>query len=237
VPSEGEAAVEQAEIQFFENDEAAIQQMNDVLKALLKINQGLTSNLKDWLAVPLLNYLDFLKNSENLKIKFQQDTLILTDFARKCQMLDDIFDYYNKDYMHNFFKNKQPHNIERYIKVINGLVEKGIQNKTLNKKYIKQVFNGESQTFLKIIKDNLSWLLEKYKYDFDQDQVLKVLTLIYEHHDMFVKPNNPQLKIKLDVQLQKFLAEQEPKFANLKLQEKYGETFFTVDQQKANHEL
>ena len=68
---------ESIEIQFFENDEATIQQMNDVLKALLKINQGLTSNLKDWLALPLLNYLDFLKNSENLKIKFQQDTLIL----------------------------------------------------------------------------------------------------------------------------------------------------------------
>lgn len=51
--------------------------MNEVLKALLKVNQGLTSNLKDWLAVPLLNYLDFLKGSDNLKIKFQQDTLIL----------------------------------------------------------------------------------------------------------------------------------------------------------------
>ena len=80
--------------------------------------------------------------------------------------------------MQNFFKNKQPHNIERYIKVINGLIDKGIQNKTMNKKYIKQVFNGESQTFLKIIKDNLSWLLEKYKYDFDEDQVLTILDLI-----------------------------------------------------------
>ena len=100
----------------------------------------------------------------------------------------------------------------------------------MNKKFIKQVFNGESQTFLKIIKDNLSWLLEKYKYDFTQEQVLKVLDLIYEYHDMFVKPNNPQLKIKLDVQLQKFLAEQGPNFVHLKLQEKYGETFFTVDQ-------
>ena len=82
-------------------------------------------------------------------------------------MLDDIFDYYNKEQLQNFFKNKQPHNTERYIKVINGLVEKGIQNKTINKKYIKQVFNGEHQTYLKIIKDNLSWLLEKFKYDFD----------------------------------------------------------------------
>lgn len=107
----------------------------------------------------------------------------------------------------------------------------------MNKKYIKQVFGGESQTFLKIVKDNLSWLLEKYKYDYNEEQVHKVLDLIHEHHDIFVKPNNPQLKIKLDVQLQKFLAEQGPKFTDLKLQEKYGSTFFTADEQKANHEL
>ena len=53
IQSDGEVTIEQTEIHFIENDEAAIQQMNDVLKALLKINQGLTSNLKDWLAVPL----------------------------------------------------------------------------------------------------------------------------------------------------------------------------------------
>ena len=91
---DGDTAIEQAEIEFFENNEVTIQLMNDVLKAVLKMNQGLTVNLKDWLAVPLVEYIDFLKNSENLKIKFQQDTLILQDYARKCQMLDDVFDYY-----------------------------------------------------------------------------------------------------------------------------------------------
>lgn len=48
----------------------------------------------------------------------------------------------------------------------------------MNKKYIKQVFNGESQQCLKLLKDNLSWLLEKYKYDFSQEQLLKILGMI-----------------------------------------------------------
>jgi hypothetical protein len=85
-------------------------------------------------------------------------------------LLDDVFDYYNKDQINNFFKNKQPHNIERYVKVLTGLVSKSIDdNKSMNKKYVKQVFNGENQTCLKILKDNLSWLLEKYKYDFSEE--------------------------------------------------------------------
>ena len=77
----------------------------------------------------------------------------------------------------------------------------------MNKKYIKQVFGGENQQCLKLLKDNLSWLLEKYKYDFSQEQVLKILGMISEFHELFVKPNNPQLKVKLDSQLQLFLAE------------------------------
>jgi len=47
---------------------------------------------------------------------------------------------------------------------------------------------------------------------------------------MFVKPNNPQLKLKLDLLLQKFLAEQAPNFPYLSLKEKYAETFFTLEQ-------
>ena len=78
------------------------------------------------------------------------------------------------------------------MKVLTGLVSKAIQeNKSINKKYIKQVFGGESQTFLKLLKDNLSWLLEKFKYEFSEEQVLKILTMVFEYHELFVKPNNP----------------------------------------------
>jgi hypothetical protein len=118
--------------------------------------------------------------------------LTLSEFARKCSMLDDVFDYYNKDQLFSFFKNKQPHNIERYVKILAGLTTKAIQdNKNMNKKYIKQVFGGENQQCLKLLKDNLSWLLEKYKYDFSQEQVLKILDMISDFHELFVKPNNP----------------------------------------------
>lgn len=209
-----------------------------MLKDLLKIDKLISNSLKDWISTPLADYINYLKKSELLKIKFQQDTLILEQFARNCQLLDDVFDYYNKDQIFNFFKNKQPHNIERYVKVLTGLVSKAIQeNKSINKKYIKQVFGGESQTFLKLLKDNLSWLLEKFKYEFSEEQVLKILTMVFEYHELFVKPNNPQLKVKLDAQLQQFLAEQSLRFPELSLQEKYSTTFFSTDDQLQDKEI
>jgi hypothetical protein len=48
------------------------------------------------------------------------------------------------------------------------------------------------------LKDNLSWLLEKFKFEFSEEQVVKILTMVSDYHELFVKPNNPQLKVKLD---------------------------------------
>lgn len=107
-------------------------------------------------------------------------------------MLDDSFDYYNREQLQGLLKNKQPHQIERYVKVLTGLVSRGItDNKQVNKKYIKQVFNGETSSYFKLLKDNLSWLLEKFKYDFSQEQLVKILDLLNENHEMIIKPNNP----------------------------------------------
>ena len=87
-------------------------------------------------------------------------------------MLDDTFDYFNRGQILDLFKNKQPHKIEKYVKVLTGLINKGIQEYSqLNKKYINQVFNGENLTYFNLLKDNLSWLLDKYKYDYSQEQV------------------------------------------------------------------
>jgi hypothetical protein len=66
-----------------------------------------------------------------------------------------------------------------------------MDNKSMNKKYIKQVFGGESQICLKLLKDNLSWLLEKFKFEFSEEQVVKILTMVSDYHELFVKPNNP----------------------------------------------
>ena len=157
--------VEATEVEFCPED--TIEMLNTLLKELFKIDKFISNSLKEWISVPLVAYIEFLKGSNELKIKFQQDVLTLSEFARKCSMLDDVFDYYNKDQLFSFFKNKQPHNIERYVKILAGLTTKAIQdNKNMNKKYIKQVFGGENQQCLKLLKDNLSWLLEKYKYDF-----------------------------------------------------------------------
>jgi hypothetical protein len=51
-----------------------------------------------------------------------QDIEVLEQFARKCSMLDDAFDYFNREQILNLFKNKQPHQIERYVKVLTGLI-------------------------------------------------------------------------------------------------------------------
>ena len=53
---EGDNETGLGEIRLFEHDESTIQQLNEVLKGLLKMNgvQGLTGNLKDWLSVPLV---------------------------------------------------------------------------------------------------------------------------------------------------------------------------------------
>lgn len=111
-----------------------------------------------------------------------------------------MFDYYNKDGIVQLFKNKIPSKIEVYLKVLGGLLAKTVNesNLSLNKKYIKQVFAGDSTIVLKLIKDTLIWLLEKYKYDYTEDQVLKVLDMIKKYHTVFVKCSNPQLKIKID---------------------------------------
>jgi len=98
----------------------------------------------------------------------------------------------------------------------------------MNKKYIKQVFGGENNECLKLLKDNLSWLLEKYKYDYSKEQLVKILDIIQDYHELFVKPNNPQLKVKLDGQLQLFIAEQSLRFPELNLVEKYSQTFYST---------
>lgn len=61
---------------------------------------------------------------------------------------------------------------------------------------------------LKLIKDTMIWLLEKYKYDYSQQHVLKILDMIKKNHSVFIKCSNPHLKVKIDLSLQQFLAEQ-----------------------------
>lgn len=60
--------------------------------------------------------------------------------------------------------------------------------------------------------------------------------MIQDNHHLFVKPNNPQLKVKLDGQLQLFLAEQSVRFPDLGLQ-KYSTTFYTTEEQNQKEEV
>ena len=156
------------EIELYLDEEELLSKFNGVLVKLLRMNQGLTQNLKDWLAEPLKYYVGLMKRSRVIE---QSEVLDIQELARKCQLLDDHFDYFDKEALLQLFKNKVPLKIEQYVKVLGGLLSKTIHESTLtlNKKYIKQVFGGDQNVVLKLIKDTLLWLLEKYKYDYTQD--------------------------------------------------------------------
>lgn len=127
---------------FYSGDSEVLKKFNRVLFALLKVDKLLTPTLKDGLSSPLKVYLDFIQTRRDLA----QDCEQISDLVKKCNLIDDFFDYYNKDAIVNFFKNKQPFRIDKYIKVINGFILKLVMNEdnlSLNRKYIKQVFAGD----------------------------------------------------------------------------------------------
>ena len=198
------------------NNKELVTLFNSLLIKLLEMNQSLTHNLKDWLQEPLKYYINQVATS---KVIQQSELLEIKELSRKCQLLDDTFEYYNKEAITLLFKNKLPNKIELYLKVLKGLLNKSVNEKNLNmnKKYIQQVFDGDNALILKLIKETLIWFLEKYKYDYTEDQVVKVLDIIKKYHTVFVKCSNPQLKIKIDQCLQKFITEQNGRHKNLSL--------------------
>ena len=129
---------------------------------------------------------------------------------RECNLLEDAFDYYSFDGIVNFFKNKQTFKVDKYIRVIAGLLQKLVVNEetlAINKKYLRQVFNGDINIPFKLVKDVMFWLIEKHKHEYTEDQAVKMLHMLKIYHPLFVKPGNPHLKIKLDTHLQTFIAE------------------------------
>lgn len=129
----------------------------------------------------------------------------------------------------NFFKNKQIFKVDKYIRVIAGLLQKLVINEdtlALNRKYLKQVFNGDVNVPFKLVKDVMFWLLEKHKHDYTEDQAVKLLHMLKKFHPLFVKQGNPHLKIKLDTHLQSFIAEMSVRYPQLDLASHYGAIFF-----------
>ena len=65
--------------------------------------------MKDWLRDPMKQYLHLLKEANNPDFGF------LNDLSSRCQLIHLSFDYFNLESISQVFKNKQPHNIEKYI--------------------------------------------------------------------------------------------------------------------------
>ena len=66
--SEGKM-VEATEVEFWPAE--TIEMLNTLLKDLFKIDKFISNSLKEWISVPLVAYIEFLKGSNELKIKFQ----------------------------------------------------------------------------------------------------------------------------------------------------------------------
>ncbi len=52
----------------------------------------------------------------------QTDVMEIQELSRKCQLIQDSFDYHDKKAILQFFKNKQPFKMEQYVIVLNGLI-------------------------------------------------------------------------------------------------------------------
>lgn len=83
--------------------------INRVLLSILNTNHLLSSNLKDWLRDPVKLYINFIEG------KHISDFEQLKDLSTKCQLVALNFDFFNLESISQVFKNKQPHNIEKYI--------------------------------------------------------------------------------------------------------------------------
>ena len=57
-------------------------------------------------------YLNFLREQDN------SDFAEINELATKCQMIALNFDYFNLESISQVYKNKQPHNIEKYIQIL-----------------------------------------------------------------------------------------------------------------------
>lgn len=68
-PNQNGDMVEATEVEFC--PEETIELLNTLLKELFKIDKFISNSLKEWISLPLVAYIEFLKGSPEFKIKFQ----------------------------------------------------------------------------------------------------------------------------------------------------------------------
>lgn len=153
---------------YHSDDQETMSKLHKLVKLLARQHAQLSATLKDNLVQPMQNYRGLLEGRKDV----DEQLSTVNELLQKCELVDDAFDYYSKDGILSFFKNKQLFKVDRYLIVVNGLLLKLVPSEeslALNKKYIKQVFAGDVNTPLKLVKDILLWLIEKFKYDYTED--------------------------------------------------------------------
>ena len=89
------------EIEKYTCSEGTLAKLNKLILQVIN-HSGMTNNLLDWMNEPISDYIAMLEKHKLLP----DDIPLLKEASRKCQMIDDQFDYFRRDIVCEFFKNK-----------------------------------------------------------------------------------------------------------------------------------
>lgn len=70
-----------------------------------------------------------------------------------------------------------------------------------------KLFAGEMETYSTFMRDNLEWLLQKNKYEYQQDEIVALLDLAKRLENIIIKTSQDKLRSKFKELVDKFLIE------------------------------
>ena len=113
------------EVHVYREDSETLRKICRIFTSLFKKDKIVSLPLKDYLADPLSDFAKFLA-SVPVKGELSEEIEDLEEIKRKCSMLDIRFDFYQLQEINQALRDKQPIFMDRYLKIISGLVEKAV---------------------------------------------------------------------------------------------------------------
>ena len=91
----------------------------NVLKETKNTDHIMSPVTKNEFSNVLKDFIFFLKRS--FKFQLMNQTIQIQTLKNQLQIVDDKFDYFNKEKLYEYFKNKQLIKIDKYIEYLNGI--------------------------------------------------------------------------------------------------------------------
>jgi predicted house-cleaning noncanonical NTP pyrophosphatase (MazG superfamily) len=91
----------------------------NVLKETKNADHIMSPVTKNEFSNVLKDFIFFLKRS--FKFQLMNQTIQIQTLKNQLQIVDDKFDYFNKEKLYEYFKNKQLIKIDKYIEYLNGI--------------------------------------------------------------------------------------------------------------------